>query len=117
MIHIVCRSPGPSCDPSRAEGAAAAPAPPDDPVVAAETAGTAAAPRRRLPGSSHHPDRSHGDLGRLPAGRPARGSVGHSGTNVTEPVYRHQIRPVIQTGATIMYQLFGQRGSRASSLS
>ena len=26
--------------------------------------------------------------------------VGHSGTSVTELVYRHQIRPVIQTGAT-----------------
>ena len=26
--------------------------------------------------------------------------VGHSGTSVTEQVYRHQIRPVIQTGAT-----------------
>ena len=34
--------------------------------------------------------------------------VGHSGTNVTELVYRHQIRPVIQTGATIMDRLFGQ---------
>jgi integrase len=39
--------------------------------------------------------------------------VGHSGTNVTELVYRHQIRPVIQTGATIMDRLFGQRGSGA----
>jgi integrase len=28
--------------------------------------------------------------------------VGHSGTNVTELVYRHHIRPVVQTGATIM---------------
>jgi hypothetical protein len=28
--------------------------------------------------------------------------VGHSGTNVTELVYRHNIRPVIQTGATTM---------------
>ncbi|GAA1427965.1 hypothetical protein GCM10009616_06490 [Microlunatus lacustris] len=33
--------------------------------------------------------------------------VGHSGTSVTELVYRHQIRPVIQTGATVMDQLFG----------
>lgn len=32
--------------------------------------------------------------------------VGHSGTNVTETVYRHQIRPVIQDGATAMDQLF-----------
>jgi len=39
--------------------------------------------------------------------------VGHSGTNVTELVYRHQIRPVIQTGATIMDRLFGQGGSGA----
>jgi hypothetical protein len=28
--------------------------------------------------------------------------VGHRGTSVTEIVYRHQIRPVIQTGATVM---------------
>ena len=28
--------------------------------------------------------------------------VGHSGTSVTALVYRHQIRPVIQTGATAM---------------
>jgi hypothetical protein len=32
--------------------------------------------------------------------------VGHSGTTVTELVYRHQPRPVIQTGATVMDQLF-----------
>jgi integrase len=28
--------------------------------------------------------------------------VGHRGPSVTEIVYRHQIRPVIQTGATVM---------------
>jgi integrase len=32
--------------------------------------------------------------------------VGHSGTTVTELVYRHQLRPVIQTGATVMDHLF-----------
>lgn len=32
--------------------------------------------------------------------------VGHRGTTVTELVYRHQLRPVLQTGATIMDQLF-----------
>lgn len=32
--------------------------------------------------------------------------VGHSGTTVTELVYRHQLRPVIQTGATMMDRLF-----------
>ena len=36
--------------------------------------------------------------------------VGHRGTSVTELVYRHQIRPVIQTGATVMDELFGQAG-------
>ena len=36
--------------------------------------------------------------------------VGHRGTSVTEIVYRHQIRPVIQTGATLMDELFGQAG-------
>ncbi|MEV0534722.1 site-specific integrase [Kitasatospora sp. NPDC050463] len=34
--------------------------------------------------------------------------VGHSSTAVTEEVYRHQIRPVIQTGATVMDDLFSQ---------
>ncbi|MFJ7593201.1 tyrosine recombinase XerC [Streptomyces sp. NPDC097617] len=32
--------------------------------------------------------------------------VGHSGTAVTEAVYRKQIRPVIQTGATVMDGIF-----------
>ena len=32
--------------------------------------------------------------------------VGHSGTAVTELVYRHQLRPVLQTGATVMDELF-----------
>jgi integrase len=36
--------------------------------------------------------------------------VGHRGTSVTEIVYRHQIRPVIQTGATVMDELFGLAG-------
>lgn len=38
--------------------------------------------------------------------------VGHSGTTVTELVYRHQLKPVLQTGATVMDQLFGRKGSR-----
>lgn len=33
--------------------------------------------------------------------------VGHSGTSVTEKVYRKQIRPVIQTGAVAMDGIFG----------
>ena len=33
--------------------------------------------------------------------------AGHSETATTETVYRHQIRPVIQTGAVVMDQLFG----------
>jgi integrase len=32
--------------------------------------------------------------------------VGHSGTTVTELVYRHQIRPVVQGGAEVMDTLF-----------
>jgi hypothetical protein len=39
--------------------------------------------------------------------------VDHSGTSVTERVYRHQIRPVIQTGATVVDRLFGHGGSGA----
>ena len=34
--------------------------------------------------------------------------VGHSSTSVTEQVYRHQIRPVIQERAIAMDRLFGQ---------
>lgn len=33
--------------------------------------------------------------------------VGHAGTTVTELVYRHQLKPVIQTGATVMDRIFG----------
>lgn len=40
--------------------------------------------------------------------------VGHSGTSVTELVYRHQIRPVIQTGAVVMDQLFGPQAESDS---
>jgi integrase len=39
--------------------------------------------------------------------------VGHSSTSVTELVYRHQIRLVIQT-ATIMDQLFSHRARQRS---
>jgi integrase len=34
--------------------------------------------------------------------------VGHSGTSVTERVYRKQIRPVIQTGAVTMDRIFDE---------
>lgn len=40
--------------------------------------------------------------------------VGHSGTTVTELVYRHQLRPVIQTGATVMDRLFGPEAQSSS---
>lgn len=36
--------------------------------------------------------------------------VGHSGTSVTERIYRKQIRPVIQTGAVTMDQIFSDGG-------
>lgn len=32
--------------------------------------------------------------------------VGHAGTTVTELVYRHQIRPVVQSGAKVIDTLF-----------
>jgi integrase len=41
--------------------------------------------------------------------------VGHRGTTVTELVYRHQLRPVIQTGATVMDQLFTRTPERQMS--
>jgi integrase len=39
--------------------------------------------------------------------------VGHRGATVTELVYRHQLRPVVQTGATIMDRLFSSRDKDA----
>jgi len=43
--------------------------------------------------------------------------VGHAGTTVTELVYRHQLKPVIQTGATVMDRLFGlETGSVVTQL-
>ena len=39
--------------------------------------------------------------------------VGHTGgSTVTETVYRKQLRPVIQDGATVMDRVFGRRGDR-----
>ena len=37
--------------------------------------------------------------------------VGHSGTDVTEKVYRQEIRPVIQTGAQVMDEVFAEVGT------
>ena len=39
--------------------------------------------------------------------------VGHCGTTVTELVYRHQLKPVIQTGATVMDRLYGRTADGA----
>jgi integrase len=39
--------------------------------------------------------------------------VGHNGTTVTELVYRHQLRPVLQTGAAVMDLLFHHRDESA----
>lgn len=39
--------------------------------------------------------------------------VCHSGTAVTEEVYRKQIRPVIQTGAVVMDGIFGMQERRS----
>jgi integrase len=36
--------------------------------------------------------------------------LGHQGTRVTEQVYRHELRPIIQTGATAMDALFDLSG-------
>lgn len=43
--------------------------------------------------------------------------VGHSGTTVTELVYRHQIRPVLQAGAQVMDELFAAGRADPQSLS
>ncbi|GAA3304543.1 hypothetical protein GCM10020218_104300 [Dactylosporangium vinaceum] len=39
--------------------------------------------------------------------------VGHAGTRVTEAVYRHQLRPVLPSGAEIMNGMFGVPGEAA----
>ena len=39
--------------------------------------------------------------------------VDHNGTTVTELVCRHQLRPVLQTGATVMDLLFNHRDQSA----
>jgi hypothetical protein len=39
--------------------------------------------------------------------------VGHSGTSVTEAVYRKQIRPVIAKGAEVMDRLFPRNSPEA----
>ena len=41
--------------------------------------------------------------------------VGHKSTLVTEVVYRKQLRPVIQAGATVMDQLFAGRGNQSGN--
>jgi hypothetical protein len=41
--------------------------------------------------------------------RASFGSRCNCGTTVTKHVYRHQLRPAVQTDATIMDQLFGRR--------
>jgi len=41
--------------------------------------------------------------------------VGHSGTAVTERVYRHEIRPSLTQGAEIMDHLFGSSSQEGSN--
>lgn len=38
--------------------------------------------------------------------------VGHNGTTVTELIYRHQLRPVLDEGATVMDRIFPANGPR-----
>ena len=40
--------------------------------------------------------------------------VGHASTAVTEKVYRHQLRPVITTGATTMNAIFSQKAATSA---
>lgn len=41
--------------------------------------------------------------------------VGHSGTTVTETVYRHEIRPALTTGATAMDKILAKERTRPGS--
>ena len=38
--------------------------------------------------------------------------LGHNGTAVTERVYRHQLRPVLEEGAAAMDDIFSERPPR-----
>ena len=40
--------------------------------------------------------------------------VGHSGTTVTESVYRHEIRPALTTGATAMNKILSKKRARTA---
>jgi integrase len=40
--------------------------------------------------------------------------VGHSGTSVTETVYRHEIRPALTTGATAMNKIFTNKRAKSA---
>ena len=40
--------------------------------------------------------------------------MGHSGTTVTESVYRHEIRPALTTGATAMNKILNRKRSRTA---
>ena len=39
---------------------------------------------------------------------------GHSGTSITETVYRHQVRPVLLNGAIAMDRIFGSDDTRVT---
>jgi integrase len=39
---------------------------------------------------------------------------GHSGTSITESVYRHQVRPVLLSGAIAMDRIFGSDDTHGS---
>jgi hypothetical protein len=83
-------------------------------MLAGNSAGTSAAPWLWYQVSTHRSGRPENYDTRLSryfsdAGVPLEKIsqlVGRSGTTVTELVYRHQLRPVIQTGAIVMDQLF-----------
>jgi hypothetical protein len=42
------------------------------------------------------------------------GLMGHSGTSVTESVYRHKIRPALTTGAAAMNKILSKKRPRSA---
>jgi integrase len=40
--------------------------------------------------------------------------MGHSGTSVTETVYRHEIRPALTTGATAMDKILSKKRAKSA---
>lgn len=67
-----------------------------------------------LAGAAGSRARTHARLAGVPLDQISQ-LVGHKGTTVAEVVYRHQLRPVLQTGARVMDSLFTRPNGAAET--